>query len=221
MTKINKLGKSTFVIAILSFLLVAVLAFGGTYAYFSATSGDAISDSVTLGHLEVALAGVSDGDILLVEEKAVPNQPILDKAITLDMGDTNIDAYVRLQFDIEVKLTGGADVVWGTGEGKAGIEEEDFLSGDELAGWVKVGNYYYQGANEEADATVVSADVELDLDIRISKAVGNYFQDAVVTITISAEAVQADFLGDAGTADSTISIEDLSANWDAIVAGTY
>lgn len=79
MTKINKLGKSTFVIAILSFLLVAVLAFGGTYAYFSAQSKTA-TGSIDLGNLtvgEVTGDAISSNAITFDTTVAQPNQQIL------------------------------------------------------------------------------------------------------------------------------------------------
>ena len=103
MTKINKLGKSTFVIAILSFILVAVLAFGGTYAYFSDQS-DPASGSVTTGHLtitEVKEGGVAITDELTMEGKVQPNQVIYNNTLSLDVNN-NIAYYTRLKLTVSI-----------------------------------------------------------------------------------------------------------------------
>ena len=106
MTKINKLGKSTFVIAILSFILVAVLAFGGTYAYFSATA-TADSASITVGHLRIDKdTAFNDTEIAKIGV-AVPNQPIItadNGAVTVDV-DSNINYFIRAKVTYDYTLT--------------------------------------------------------------------------------------------------------------------
>ena len=116
MTKINKLGKSTFVIAILSFILVAVLAFGGTYAYFSAVSGRA-AGRVQTGHLDLD----ATGDVVTkINSMAVANNIITQpgqRLVAADMVDgvkdddganlsvtvnSNIDYYIRVKFEVKV-----------------------------------------------------------------------------------------------------------------------
>ena len=115
MTKINKLGKSTFVIAILSFILVAVLAFGGTYAYFSATAGKAAGE-LTTGHLSLTIdsntGAVKDINGFTADETIVqPGQLIIGQ--TADDGtesgspvvaavDSNIRYFIRVRFDVDV-----------------------------------------------------------------------------------------------------------------------
>ena len=114
MTKINKLGKSTFVIAILSFILVAVLAFGGTYAYFSATAGQNAA-RITTGHLKMSVNDdntVADSfEALGVDEKiAQPGQVLIgsttngttEAATITATVDANIKYYLRVKFDVKV-----------------------------------------------------------------------------------------------------------------------
>lgn len=103
MTKINKLGKSTFVIAILSFLLVAVLAFGGTYAYFSAQS-TAATGSVTTGYLKIGTVKEGEAtvtDTLTMSGTVQPNQVIYDNTLKLDV-EQNIAYYTRLKLTVSV-----------------------------------------------------------------------------------------------------------------------
>lgn len=95
MTKINKLGKSTFVIAILSFLLVAVLAFGGTYAYFSEKT-DTIGASFVTG--TVKLDFTAPASIVAENDKVVPGQPLIGdplKVSTTTSVDTVLIAVVE------------------------------------------------------------------------------------------------------------------------------
>jgi len=109
MTKINKLGKSTFVIAILSFLLVAVLAFGGTYAYFSAQS-DTVSGSVTTGHLRIT--SIKDGtgttSLTSTTQIAQPNEIIYKDKTINTVVNANISYYTRVRFSVVVTPKSGA-----------------------------------------------------------------------------------------------------------------
>jgi predicted ribosomally synthesized peptide with SipW-like signal peptide len=107
MSKINKLGKSTFVIAILSFLLVAVLAFGGTYAYFS-DRADAISGDITTGHLTITstsgtnTGGVDGATLKAVGVLAQPNQVIFNEETVTAKINTNIAYYTRVRFNVVI-----------------------------------------------------------------------------------------------------------------------
>ena len=105
MTKINKLGKSTFVIAILSFILVAVLAFGGTYAYFSASTKTA-SSQMTIGHLKISTQTAFDGTALTKQAIVVPNQNVISNnqgKVTVSV-DSNINYFIRANITYSVKL---------------------------------------------------------------------------------------------------------------------
>ncbi len=114
MTKINKLGKSTFVIAILSFILVAVLAFGGTYAYFSAVSGRA-AGTLKTGHLSLTATGdiidTINGFTVANNTIVQPGQNLVGTAKADGTNDpdtltavvnTNINYYIRVKFDVDI-----------------------------------------------------------------------------------------------------------------------
>ena len=109
MSKINKLGKSSVVIAILSFLLVAVLAFGGTYAYFSDSSKVEGSD-VTLGTLVISkdTAWTDDATVVTKGEIVVPNQVIANSDVTAKV-KSNINYYVRIKIVTDYSLATGHD----------------------------------------------------------------------------------------------------------------
>ena len=118
MTKFSKVGKSSIVIAILSFLLVAVLTFGGTYAYFSAVTGSA-TGKITMGALYVDL---KDGNGSLTElgeiALAHPNQRILHKvdaaAYIIDFSKTTEDNETltsTIHTFVRVKVTATLDSI--------------------------------------------------------------------------------------------------------------
>ena len=231
MTKINKLGKSTFVIAILSFLLVAVLAFGGTYAYFSDTSND-VTGSVNLGRLQITdFAGKgADGSIKIEAEVAQPNQTIINDTITADI-DANIKYYVRVYFTAEVTECTTAETSDGTHDfthshtctteetgGDKVTNDLDILTivvGDGTwAEYNKTGYYYLTSA-----ATAQTAETQsITVNVTVNEWVGvngcNYWMDAKVELTVTMQVLQAEHLKDANITDAA-SLHDA---WNGYVA---
>lgn len=219
MSKINKLGKSTFVIAILSLILVAVLSFGGTYAYFSAKSGP-VSGDITMGTLSLAF---KDGTSAVTElsdiEIAQPNQEILDKTYTLDLSASTIKSYVRVK--ITAELT-GVDYTTNTPSGDSHITAATIFTITTNSGWFRhTDGYLYMGTAADAAASTVAAagTQTLDVNIRVNKEVGEdgstFFMGKTGTYTITVEAIQADYV-DGVTSTTTISA--LADAWDAIVS---
>ena len=77
MTKSKKMKKSTFAIVIMAILMVAMLAFGGTYAYFTANANVANGGSFTTGKVILT----ADGSIsLATEKKVVPGDTVFDSS---------------------------------------------------------------------------------------------------------------------------------------------
>ena len=188
MSKINKLGKSTFVIAILSFLLVAVLAFGGTYAYFSAKA-DTTKSTVTMGHLYL-----TDPTATLtasVDTAAVPNQPVLNGAASVTV-TTNIKYYAKVTLTVEsVKIDTDHDC-----DDKCTDQDLDLLVIDEdlPEGWVAGDddNVWYLTTASNAGT------IELPATITVNPLVGNggsqHFMKATISFTITFQAVQAEYI---------------------------
>ncbi len=234
MSKINKLGKSTFVIAILSFVLVAVLAFGGTYAYFSATVAQK-TDSITMGTLNLSLTADS-ADVtaestnkIFVTGFAVPNQKIiLDKELAVDLGTTNINAYVRVQAKVEVLDSEGNDTLF-TDEitTQDGLTEADVVGfNTTVAGWTyHEGFFYLTSDGKAAKVSEMPDDSEIVLSATISSQVGKNgstaLMGAIIKITFSAGAVQADYLDSTTEPGAAMSVADLHDAWGTIVDSTY
>ena len=254
MTKINKLGKSTFVIAILSFILVAVLAFGGTYAYFSATSGK-VEGSINMGNLTIGeVTGTAIKDVAgtkkvtFTTNVAQPNQVILDETLSATV-TTNIAYYTRVKFDVTVEVAPGhahkhgtetscadyfANAIdaliitatnsgWEIGDSKAGTDASKMSSA-----------YYYklaptaENADDRTEEFAVKVQAKPILGLYES---GNadgctYWQDATITIAITFEVLQADYLvngtteGGIFTADGEKSAGKVAeAAWDKALTG--
>ena len=96
MTKLKskKMSKSTFAIIIMAVVMVAMLAFGGTYAYFTAT---ATGDSATFTTAKIVL---TDNDIAFVEKDYVLPTDELVGAVTYTNAST-------VESIVVVKLTLG------------------------------------------------------------------------------------------------------------------
>ena len=240
MTKINKLGKSTFVIAILSFILVAVLAFGGTYAYFSA-SDSLTAAPVKTGILRLDLTNGTDDKaaLTITDTLVVPNQQIINDTITLDDGATNIPYYARAKYSVSVTLSDNVNKdedenpVHDTGCAENITEHLDILNIVYDGEWMQAGTsgvYYYVGTltpeegvtptSADTNAAVVQPDANLQYTVQITvkDVVGagecTYYQDATITITLSFEVVQAEYLDSSTTPTSDRTVDALHTLWN-------
>ena len=101
MTKLKskKMAKSTFAIVIMAIAMVAMLAFGGTYAYFTAT---ATADAGTVTTATVQLNAASEVT-LTADTKILPGETIVaaDKIAATNLSDAPTWVFAK----IEVKAT--------------------------------------------------------------------------------------------------------------------
>lgn len=249
MTKINKVGKSTFVIAILSFLLVAVLAFGGTYAYFSAETSPA-GGTVTMGNLYVYLTDnskVLDGANVLGEvEIAQPNQEILNTTYTVDMQakknlskndlkDSNISAFVRVkitaELDASIMNADKTAFVGNTGGDSHITPATIFAITSNSDNWyynAADGYTYYvtnKASNESSIVAELTDKVSLPVSIIVNKDVGDnhstFFMGKTGTFAIVVEAIQADFLDDNTSTNKTYTVTQIAEKWAKVVDKDY
>ena len=216
MSKINKLGKSTFVIAILSFLLVAVLAFGGTYAYFSAQNAG-VTGGFSTGHLAIGANDVSSFFASDVSGIIVaPGQTIASQSVSAEV-DSNIKYYIRAKVTINI----AKDDVYGAGEHKCGVTEPDVGAIVVTADWTQEGStgYYYPtyAVNDPA-ATGYNATKAITFTATVAPWVGakgcTEYMDAEVTVTVQLEVMQAEHLTASGKTISDNS--SLHAAWDVV-----
>lgn len=106
MTKAKKkMTKSTFVIIIMAVAMVAMLAFGGTFAYFTATATDR-SGSAKTGYVKLSS---NEAFAKIVKEKIMPGDTILaENAMTLTVDTTDDEGnYVAVKFVITAVKSDG------------------------------------------------------------------------------------------------------------------
>lgn len=215
MTKYKKLTKSAFAIVALSLILVAVLAFGGTYAYFSAK--DTVSGTATLGTLAVKL-NVDSTSLTLETNEVVPNQEIFaGNTIAVTYPDTNINFYARVK--ITAVFENAASITPGTGEPAT----NEVLTIGGMSGWVKSGDYYYLATSETAatKATATSAPATIAPTVTIAKEVGangsKAYMGETITVTVVMEVLQAVYLASSTEAGDALSVTALAGAWDGYV----
>lgn len=224
MTKINKSSKSTIVIAILSFLLVSVLVFGGTYAYFSAKS-NAVGGTMTTGTLHIYLREdemILEGDTALGDVGTVlPGQTIHEAEYTVDMKaatnlsdedlmDSTISAFVRVKVvavldEDACPLDASGKTYKNNNGGDSHLTPETiFEITSDSTEWIAYDGYlYYVETNsykENSTVAELTNTATLPITIAVNKDVGNggstYFMGVGGSFVISVEAIQADHLGE-------------------------
>lgn len=188
MTKYSKITKSTFAIIALSLILVAVLAFGGTYAYFTATATG--TGSVTMGTMKLAGEGVVT--LNLETDPVVPGQSITNgQPIKIAASnDTNVPmqmlAYIKVEAEAGTTITtvGSVDSTWEAVTGHTGY-------------------YAYKGTGYKTAGT---ADEEFTIfsDIIIDRGNGNTIMGKKLNVEVTVWALQADWVNAENGKPSTL-----------------
>lgn len=132
--KSKKMTKSTFVVIIMAIIMVAMMAFGGTYAYFTANAiGENVKDIET-AQLELINNGDETGSRLKYTKtnEIVPGQYVFGagklsgapedittwKTVNLDLGDTNAAVYAFVKVDVKAKGAGDKTLMVKTADSK-------------------------------------------------------------------------------------------------------
>lgn len=163
----------------------AVMAFGGTMAYF--TADDVATNVITSGKIDIKLNEVTlkvdpeTGESIPFENVTgvMPNEQI-DKIVSVENINLAEPAYIRVWVGPEIKLSDeNADK---QGNVDYGLIIIDFNDKD----WTyKEGYWYYNKVlNTSAETEPLFTKVEF------SKDMGNMYQDAQVTVHVVAQAVQ-------------------------------
>ena len=243
MSKINKLGKSTFVIAILSFLLVAVLAFGGTYAYFSAQTS--ATGSITTGHLTINVGENTTAALTAKSVVAQPNQVIFNETVKTEVL-SNISYYTRVRFAIEISdattdhndTEGQEDcydrfeenfteifIINVANSGLSGSDSDWEVADDTAIDYSQEVIFYQLAPTVKEDKLDKTTNVEqFTYSIQVEDWVGlahagsadgcTYWMDRTVTVTVFVEVLQADYLGDDQVADAFANGAKAAEAWE-------
>ena len=107
-TKKKKMSKSTFAIIIMAIAMVAMLAFGGTYAYFTATATTKTTGEFTTGSIK--LEANDDKTFVASLTNVVPGDELSTGALTLTPTSSGTDSYIAIRVTITAKNSSTPDL---------------------------------------------------------------------------------------------------------------
>ena len=109
--KSKKMTKSTFAVIIMAIVLVALVAFGGTYAYFNATTTKKEAEFKT-GHVYLTTnLNAESNPVTIGGTNVVPGDAVISGAVTVTPDQVGTDVYMAVKFIIQTKLS-TADAEW-------------------------------------------------------------------------------------------------------------
>ena len=108
-TKKRKMSKSTFAIIIMAVVMVAMLAFGGTYAYFTATATKKTTGEFTTGSIK--LEANDDATFETGLTNVVPGDKLTTGPLTLTTTSAGTDSYIAIKVTIKATDAKGAPLV--------------------------------------------------------------------------------------------------------------
>ncbi len=229
-TKKKKMSKSTFAIIIMAVVMVAMLAFGGTYAYFTATATKKSTGEFTTGSIK--LEANDDATFETGLTNVVPGDALTTGPLTLTTTSVGTDSYIAIK--VTIKATDAND-------------EELDLAGTSLASAIGLlatepttGSKWVAGTDENYTnvfvlaATTTPTAVATGQTIKITDAAlifkggdnwdqtkadgsADYISDsklmgATLNITIEARSVQSKNWNDGGDASASDTATDATVN---------
>lgn len=108
-TKKKKMSKSTFAIIIMAVVMVAMLAFGGTYAYFTATATKKSTGEFTTGSIK--LEANDDATFVTGLTNVVPGDKLTTGPLTLTTTSVGTDSYIAIKVTIKATDAKGTPLV--------------------------------------------------------------------------------------------------------------
>lgn len=107
-TKKRKMSKSTFAIIIMAVVMVAMLAFGGTYAYFTATATTKTTGEFTTGSIK--LESNKEATFVSGLTNVVPGDALTTGPLTLTTTSKGTDSYIAIKVTIDATDAKGTEL---------------------------------------------------------------------------------------------------------------
>ena len=196
--KSKKMTKSTFAIIIMAIAMVAMLAFGGTYAYFT----DNANFTVTSGQTgRISLTSGTTFTQTTVQKNIVPGEKVFAQDATLTVVDeSNRAAYIFIEFNITAAdVTDSSDLTI-SGLDKAKLDNEQTASITLTPVEVTVGEgedavtktVYYILTEDNAERNLATRTYTMEgLNATLKATAGNEWQEKAITVTASVDIIQA------------------------------
>lgn len=214
-TKKKKMSKSTFAIIIMAIAMVAMLAFGGTYAYFTATATTKTTGKFTTGSIK--LEANDDAKFTASLTNVVPGDELSTGALTLETTSSGTDSYIAIRVTITATDSSGTTLVL---DGTSLASPKGLLSSTPYTGstWVpgtgKYTNVFVLAATTTPTPVPTAQTINITGDKLVFTADDKWIQDndeegyisesklmgANLNITIEAKSVQSKNWNDGGDA---------------------
>ncbi len=176
-------------------LVVVAVATASTYAWLTDT-GNAAGGTYTIGDVKYTISAPTNASGVVV-----PGQPLSGPTIT---NASNVASNLRVKFSVSVNVTNASNVNASTAWTIGTVDTDHLLLTLNTTNWVKHtdGYYYYGSVNDDKVATgnedIATTKTEIEAlftSLVINgKVVGNDYSGAVVTITVTYEAKQAEYV---------------------------
>ena len=210
--KSKKMTKSTFAIIIMGIIMVAMLAFGGTFAYFTATANQSGATIVT-GKLSM---NVTTNVETVIDADLVPNQQVNMTAVSLAdaFGDTNTIGALRAKVTIKAATSNttaqAKDTFDVSGTAPAGwTMETTTVSGNDIVIVLYYGKAFKAGVNAPTELPKIPVTMKSTLD-------GADYMGKTFDVSIAFDYVQAEYLESSTTVGYEDGAELTLANAQAI-----
>ena len=161
--KSKKMTKSTFAIIIMAIAMVALMAFGGTYAYFTATTEKKSVEGLSTGtvHLTASTIAASPDAAEIEANKVVPGQKVAGRVTIANASDVSTYVFVKIVAKLEgVDASNQVTAEKDLAEGKYMLDFAAGVAGANevaktLAQYEDVaGVYYFETAPGDANKTL-------------------------------------------------------------------
>ena len=216
-TKKRKMSKSTFAIIIMAVVMVAMLAFGGTYAYFTATATKKTTGEFTTGSIK--LEANDDATFVSGLTNVVPGDALTTGPLTLTTTSAGTDSYIAIKVTIKATDDNDAplDLTDTSLESAIGLLATEPTTGSKwVAGTGNYTNVFVLAATKTPTAVATGQTIKITDAALIFQADDNWDQatadgsadyisdsklmGATLNITIEARSVQSKNWNDGGDA---------------------
>ncbi len=171
--------------------MVAMLAFGGTFAYFTAKADNVTAGKVTTGTLKMG------GSLTVTSsDKIVPNQTISTATNGITVTGNTVAAY-RMKVEITSIKAGEVDK---QAKDYPLLTVAILTEADEAdASWLPhTDGYSYYNTLKKGDSIATLDKIANKVAIKLDATAGNEYQGLTVAYTITIEATQAEYFGTNG-----------------------
>ena len=193
MTKLKskEMTKSTFAVIIMAVVMVAMLAFGGTYAYFTATAA-AVSKEATTGTVKLG----ANSAATLVTTKVVSGQELIAEDSSVQVtSESNVATWVFVTFTVELTTLDEDATVNDVSATKTLTKDGDYYLDYAVDGWElvtgKTNIYAKSVAADTTDPITVCDSIKFFGWSESTATAAGSLMGATVKVTIESSAIQA------------------------------